>query len=85
MDTRAQSIGIARYFLALGVGAIMFWILELVTTPLLNRASTTTNNQTANQATSWLSEAISWWPMMLLILSFIGLIVYSVFVRERVR
>lgn len=85
MDTRAQSIGIARYFLALAVGAIMFWILELVTTPLLNRASTTTTNQTANQATSWLSEAISWWPMMLLILSFVGLIVYSVFVRERVR
>jgi hypothetical protein len=85
MDARAQSIGIARYFLALIVGAIMWFILSETTDPMLDRANQTTTNSTANQATSWFSQGVQWFPIFVLLVSFFGLIVYSIFIRERRR
>jgi len=82
MDDRAQSIGIARFFLGLIVGAVCLWIINKITSPLLNRAANQTSNATANTATTWLSDWIGWLPIAILLTSFLGLIVYSVFVRE---
>ena len=82
MDDRAQSIGIARFFLGLIVGAVCIWLMNLITTPLLNRAANQTNNATANTATTWLSDWIGWLPIGILLISFMGLIVYAIFVRE---
>jgi len=82
MDTRAQSIGIARFILSLIVGAVMYWIVDLVTSPLTTRASNTTSNATANQATNWFTTGISYLPLFFAVVSMMGLIVYSIFVRE---
>jgi len=82
MDTRAQSIGIARFILSLVVGAVMYWIVSLVTDPLTTRAMSTSSNATANQATTWFQTGISYLPLIFALISMMGLIVYSVFVRE---
>jgi len=82
MDTRAQSIGISRFFLALIVGAIVTWLVWLVTDPILSRASSTTNNSTANQATQWITSGTEWLPVAFLLISVFGLLVYAIFSRE---
>jgi len=82
MDTRAQSLGIARYVMALVVGAIMFWIINEVTQPMRDRARNATSNATANQGTDWLSQGVDFWPIAILLISFFGLLVYSVYIRE---
>jgi len=82
MDTRAQSIGIARFILSLIVGAVMYWIVSLVTSPVLARARTSTNNATANQATTWFETGVNYLPLAFALISMMGLIVYSIFVRE---
>lgn len=82
MDNRAQSIGIARFVLALVVGAVVYWIVDLTTDPILDGASNATTNNSANQATTWLSEWFGWMPIFLIVVSVMGLIVYSVFIRE---
>ena len=82
MDERAQPITISRLFLGLLVGAIVFWGIELVTDPLLSRASNTTSNATANQGTTWLTTATDWFPVAVLIISFFGVIVGAIYARE---
>lgn len=82
MDNRAQSIGIARYILGLIVGAVMVWIVTLITDPILSGSENATSNAAANQATTWLSQWVDWFPMLFLLISFVGIIVYSIFVRE---
>ena len=82
MDNRGQSIGIARYFLSLGVGAIVYWITDLVTTPILARSYNATNNETANQATQWFEQSVSAMPLAIALISMIGIIALSVFMRE---
>jgi len=82
MNTRAQSIGISRYILALVVGAVLVWILNLVTSPILAGAANTTSNTQANQATTWFQQLVSWVPIAFVLISFVGIIVYAVFVRE---
>jgi hypothetical protein len=85
MDTRAQSIGIARFFLALGVGAIAYFILDHVTSPVLDRATNSTGNATANQATVWFTDIVGLVPIMILFLAFLSVIVLTVFQREVLR
>jgi len=84
MDSRAQSIGIARYFLALIVGAVMIWIVDKVTAPVLSGAQNATTNASANQATTWMQDFIGWLPVAFLLLGMFSLIVYSVFIREAI-
>jgi len=85
MDNRAQSIGIARYFLSFGVAAVVYWITDLVTSPMLRQSRNVTNNATANQATQWFSESVSAMPLAFALISFLGIIALSVFQREVLR
>jgi uncharacterized membrane protein YhdT len=85
MDNRAQSIGIARFFLSLGVGAIVYWIADLVTTPVLAGAYNATGNATANQATQWFEQSVNAMPLAFALISFVGIIALSVFQREILR
>lgn len=82
MDERAQSIGIARLFLSLAVGAIVYFILETVTDPILDRAGNATSNATANQATAWLRQGIDYAPAAIAMLTFISLVVLAIYQRE---
>ena len=82
MDNRAQSIGIARYILALTVGAVLIWIVNLVSSPILAGATNSTNNAQANQATTWFSELVGFLPVAFVLISTTGIIVYAVFIRE---
>jgi hypothetical protein len=85
MDTRAQSIGIARFFLVLGVGAVCFFIASQVTSPVLDRAHNSTTNATANQATVWFRDVIDLLPLLILFLALLSVIVLAVYQREVLR
>jgi len=82
MDTRAQSIGISRYILALVVGAVLIWIVQLVTDPILSGAENSTNNAQANQATTWFTQLVDFLPVAFVLISTTGIIIYAVFIRE---
>lgn len=81
-DTRAQSIGIARYFLTLLVGAPVVWIVWEVTGRILPGAKTATSDAQANQATTWIQQGIDYLPIWILLLSFFGLLVLAIYQRE---
>jgi len=85
MNDRAQSIGIARYFLAFIVGAIVYWIADLVSSPILDGAYNATQNETARQATQWFEQSVSYMPLAMALISFLGMIALSVFYREALR
>lgn len=86
MTDRGQgAIGTARFFLALIVGAVLFWILSAVTTPVLDRAANATSNATANQATGWHESFIGMVPVIVLLAAFISVIVAAVYYREVLR
>lgn len=82
MNNRAQSIGLARTFLALGVFAILYFIIDRITTPLLNHSTNATSNATANQATEWFRQGIGLLPAFVLVLAFFSVTVYAIYVRE---
>lgn len=83
MDNRAGiSIGISRLFLSLIAGAFGTWIVILTTDPILSRASSTTNNSTANQATTWISDGIDWLPVAFLLIAAMGMVVLAIYRRE---
>jgi hypothetical protein len=82
-DTRAQSVGIMRFFLSLIVGGILTWILWEVTDPILSGASSATTNAKANQATTWFTDAIDWFPVFFLLIAVFGLVAVAVFQRRR--
>ena len=85
MDDRAQSIGIARFFLSLVVGAFVTWIVWEITSPLLDKADQTAEHPDAVEGVTWLSTAVDYLPIMFLGIAFFGLIALSVFQREMLR
>lgn len=85
MDNRAQAIGIGRFFLALGVGAVVWWITDQVTDPVLSRAANSTNNATANQATTWFTDFVGLMPAIIAVLAFLSVVVLAVYQRELIR
>jgi len=83
MDNRAGvSIGISQFLLTLVVGAFVFWIVSMITDPILSRASNSTTNASANQATGWLSDGIGYIPVAVILLSALGLVLLAIYRRE---
>jgi len=85
---RAQSIGIARLLLALGVGSIIIYITYRVTEPILSHASDSAPQDSVySQGNEWMIQATD--PQTLgiavLVVSVFGLIAYSVFQRTRLQ
>ena len=86
MDDRAQAIGIARLVLALAVGAVVYWIVDLVTDPLFSHVDGKTEpGSVGATGTSYLMEGVAYLPIAFLGISFFGLIAYSVYQREVIR
>lgn len=81
-DDRAQAIGILRLFLSLGVGAVVIWIVTIVTDPLFDHAGSSANDQVSNQGTQWLQDGVGFIPILFLGIAFFGLIAYSVYRRS---
>lgn len=84
-DTRAQAMGIARFFLALGSGAIVVYIVTKVTTPLLDTAAERGSGQVATTGTDYLRQAVDFMPVAVLLVSFFGVVAAAVFAREVLR
>jgi len=83
MDDRGQSMGIARLFLSLLVGAVLFWIVKEVTTPLFAHIEgQTAQGSKAAEGTTYLQQGVDFLPIAFLLIAFFGLIAYSVFARE---
>jgi len=80
----ADSIGILRFFLSLAVGAVMVFIAQEITEPILTRASSRTAGTDGATGTVWLEIAGEYLPIIFLGIAFFGFIAYSVFVRRGV-
>lgn len=81
-DTRGQAVGYSNFFLALLVGAIMFWIVEAVTSPILSTARDHGTDPVAEQSTTWVTQFINMLPVMWLLIAFFSLVVLAVFLRK---
>lgn len=79
-DTRAQSVGIARFLLSLVVAGILAFIASRVATPILD--NTPSGNPTAAQATGWLQTGVDSLFIAFIVIAVFGLIALSVFQRE---
>lgn len=86
MDDRGQAIGISHFFLALGVGAVVIWIVKEVTAPLFTHVNgRTETGEAAATGTQYLQEGVAYLPVAFVGISFFGLVAYSVYTREAVR
>lgn len=78
-------MGLVRFILSLIVGAVCVWIVYLMSKRILPGARTATNSTKANQATTWIEQGVSWYPIALLLIAFFGVLVYSIYSREMLR
>lgn len=85
MDNRAQAIGISQLFLGLGVGAVVFWIVSEVASPMFDIAKEQGSGEVATNGTTWLQQGVNFLPIVFLMISFFGLIAYSVYTRGVLR
>lgn len=81
-DTRAQAVGYGNFFLALLVGAVMVWIVTAITDPIMSTARDHGSDPVATQSTTWISDFLAMWPVMIVIIAFFSLIVLAVFLRQ---
>lgn len=81
MNDRAQSVGIAVFFLSLIAGAFVIWIVREAGTPILNHASNATADPTANAATGWFETFMTYLPAIFLLIAMFGLIVLAIYLR----
>lgn len=85
-ETRAQgSIGLARFFLALGVGAIMLWMINMVADELLPGAKRATSTEARTQGTEWLMQTPELIAAFILLIALFGTIVSAIYHREVVQ
>lgn len=86
MDTRAQgSIGLSRLFLALGVGAIMLWMISMVADELLPGAKEATSTEARTQGTEWLMQTPELIAAFIMIIALFGTITYAIYQRQVIR
>lgn len=81
-DTRAQSVGIARFLISLLGAGILAWIVSRIATPILDGTMEASSNPTANQATQWFQIGVDNLFLAFLVIAVFGLIALSVFQRE---
>jgi hypothetical protein len=79
---RGQAIGILRLFLGLMFGAIVYWIVQIATDPMLAYADNSSSDSVSSQGTTWIESGIDYLPLLFLFLGFFGLIALSVFRRR---
>jgi len=85
-DKRGQPLGILRFFLSLIVGAILITVvLWQVAPPILNSSANATSATAANDATSWFRTAVENAPLLFLFSAVMGIVIYSVYDRTRLR
>lgn len=84
---RAQATGIANFFLALLVGAVMTWITTEITNPLMDHAKETTaaSDTVGSTATGYISTYLTNVPVLFLFFALFSLLALSVFQREVLR
>lgn len=82
MNTRGQAIGISRLLLGLVVGVVVVGVVRKVTNPLFEEASAQGSGEVATNGTTWLQQGVDFLPIIFLLVSFFGLVAYSVYTRE---
>jgi len=79
-DTRAQSVGIAKFLLSLVVATILAWIVQRVANPILDGA--TGNTAKATQSIAWMQSIVDNLFLVFLVIAVFGLVALSVYQRE---
>jgi len=85
MDTRAQSIGLGRYFLVLAVGAIASWVVGMFATKLLPGAKSAGSSSYATQGSTWLQQGTDLIPVFVVLTALFMMVVLAVHQRGAVR
>lgn len=85
MDDRAQSIGVARFFLSLVGASFVVWIVWEVANPILEHARGKNVGQTGSQATEWMQSGVDFIAITFLVIAVFGLLVLSIYQREVLR
>lgn len=82
-NTRAQgSMGIARLFLALIAGAIVIWMVGMVSTRIMPGAKEAGTEPSHTQATEWLLQGEALLPAIILLIVILGPIIYAIYERQ---
>jgi len=83
-DDRAQGgVGISQFFLSIFVvGSLLYFIVAAIGRPMLHDAQNATTNPTSNQASTYLLDFINLMPVIMLLIGFIGIVLYAVYARE---
>lgn len=85
-DERAQSVGLARFFMSVFVvGTLLWFILDRLGTPLLQGAKNATSNGTANSASNMFIDFIGLVPVIMIIVGFMGIVLLAIYQREVLR
>lgn len=84
-DTRAQSIGISNFFLALLVGAVMTWIIGAIARPVHSQMEdrTAAGDVVGLTMNDWIGAVIDNQPILFLLIAFFSLIAISIYQRQR--
>lgn len=85
MDNRASAIGISRFFLALLVGAVVYWIVESITEPLFKYSADSSSDPVAMEANNYLQTFGGHLPIIFLFFAFFSLLALAIFQREFLR
>lgn len=85
MDNRGSATGIARFFLALLVGAIVTWIVYEITNPLFSHVKDSGGDPVQQTATGYLEVFQANLPVIFLLFAFFSLLALAVFQREILR
>lgn len=79
---RAQSVGIALFFIALIGGAFVIWINQMAGESILNFAANQTSNPAGNAGTNWFRSFMNLLPVIFMGIGFFGLLAQAIFQRE---
>lgn len=81
-DTRAQSVGIAKFLLSLVVALMLAWMVKRITDPILSRAGTEATAPAAVQANQWFTAGVNSLFLSFLVISVFGIVALAVYQRE---
>lgn len=84
-DTRADAVGILRFFAALALGAPLAFFALKVTDPILERSEAAAAGTDAANTSMWLGAFGEYLVVIFLLISFFGLVALSLYQRRVVQ
>jgi len=78
-DTRAQSVGIVRFFASLGAGAAVVWAVQRLVDAPLTYAENEAQLSIVQQSNAWFQTLVENLPILFLLLASMGGIAWAIY------